>query len=388
MDTTLNLFEQIKAGQLWKSTNALRYPPPIYEGRLFEVPYALTEIPLVSREREYAWLVSQWNDASEHVIQLEGEAGIGKSSLLNHFAQYLTSKDVRLLNVQLPPSEHRPTAAIVTALQSLLTESALRKLSPATLVALAVLLPEIRSRVDDLPKLPPLSPNGEHQRLKQALTTLSNACAAKPTLLIVDDAQRLSPAAADLLDQLSKAFRVLYSFRSEEVSPDHPLRGISNSAGLKLAPLSLHAIQALISRLSGKDHLELATRIHTQSGGVPLFVVTLLQHMFETGYLFVNAGGDWETTSQERLTLPATLQATIEARLNHLNPAQRRIFDFAAIIGGKFNFNLLQAATQQIEESLLAAIDDLIEIRADYRTPQPGETRVHDQPRPLYRSGL
>ena len=360
LESTLDLFKQIKTGKLWKNSNAFRYPPPIYEGRLFEVPYALSEIPLVSREREYAWLVSQWNDPSKRMILLEGQAGIGKSRLLNSFLDYLNSQGIRLLQVQLSPSDHRPTAAIVTALGNLLTESALRKLSPATLATLAVLLPDIHSRVNSLPELPPLSPNGEHQRLKQALSALSTVCAPEPTLLVVDDAQRLGPAAVDLITQLNKIFRVVLSFRSEDTPPEHPIRKTFTPTGFILKPLTPQAIKGLIRQLSGQEHPNLASQINNQSGGVPLFVVSLLQHMFETGQLFVNSGGDWEVSSQAPLSLPATLRETIEARLNHLNPIQRRIFDFAAVIGGKFDFSLLQATTRQTEESLLAVIDALI----------------------------
>ncbi|MBG0770095.1 MAG: winged helix-turn-helix domain-containing protein, partial [Anaerolineaceae bacterium] len=57
LDSTSALYTRIREGNLWKADEGLRYPPPIYEGRLFEVPYILTEIPLVGRDREYAWLV-------------------------------------------------------------------------------------------------------------------------------------------------------------------------------------------------------------------------------------------------------------------------------------------------------------------------------------------
>ncbi len=126
LDSTLDLNHKIRKGNLWKADDGLRYPPPIYEGRLFEVPYALTEIPLVGRDREFAWLVSQWQDPSEPILVLEGEAGIGKSWLVNRFTEFIHEKSIRILKVQLPPSEHRPTAAIVSALQELLTESTLR----------------------------------------------------------------------------------------------------------------------------------------------------------------------------------------------------------------------------------------------------------------------
>ncbi len=173
----------------------------------------------------------------------------------------------------------------------------------------------------------------------------------------MDDAQRLSSAAVDLLTQLSKTFRVLLSYRSEDTPPEHPIRTTFGPAGLVLHPLSLASIQALVTQLSGRPHPALAEQIHALSDGVPLFVVALLQHMFETGYLFVNSSGEWEATSTDDPALPVTLRATIEARLNHLNPAQRRIFDFASVIDGEFNFELLKSVTQQSEENLLTTVD-------------------------------
>ncbi|MBG0787981.1 MAG: tetratricopeptide repeat protein, partial [Anaerolineaceae bacterium] len=132
-------------------------------------------------------------------------------------------------------------------------------------------------------------------------------------------------------------------------------------AGLTLQALSLTSIQSLIAHLSGRPNPALSEQIHTQSEGVPLFVVALLQHMFETGYLFVNSGGEWEVTAAEAPALPVTLRATIEARLNHLNPAQRRVFDFSAVIDGEFNFDLLKSVTEQSEEDLLTTVDTFLD---------------------------
>lgn len=362
LKSTMDLFTKIKEGNLWKAEEKLRYPPPIYDGRLFEVPYALTEIPLVGRDREYAWLVSQWQDPIKKIITLEGEAGIGKSRLVNRFADYVHKQSVRLLKVQLLPSGHQPTAAIVSALQELLTESVIRRLNPESLAVLAVLIPEIHDRVGGISELKPLLPSGEQQRLKQAITDLSAACSGIPTLIIVDDAQRLNSAAVTLLSQLSEAFRILLSYRSEDTPLDHPIRTAFGPVGLVLKPLTLANIHSLITHLSGYPNPMLAEQIQSQCEGVPLFVVALLQHMFETGYLYVNSRGEWKITSTDAPTLPVTLRPTIESRLNHLNPTQRRIFDFAAVIDGEFNFDLLKAVTQQSEEKLLIMVDTFLEV--------------------------
>ena len=75
----------------------------------------------------------------------------------------------------------------------------------------------------------------------------------------------------------------------------------------------------------------------------------------------MNISGDWEVSGQDPPSLPPTVRATIEARLQRLNRNQRQIFDLAAILGGEFDFDLLQAASQQPEDILLPILDELID---------------------------
>ena len=361
LESTRHLLNQIKTGTLWKNTDAPRYPPPIYEGRLFEVPYSLNEIPFVNREREYAWLVSQWKDETQRVILLEGEAGIGKSRLVEAFVGYIASQGARIIHARLSLSARVPAFAVAEALQGLLTNTTLSRLSPETLAVLAILFPDLEKRVANLPDLPELSPDGERRRLHQSIAALAAACPPQPTLIVVDDAHRLSADAVDLLAHLGETFRVLLSYRGEETPPAHPLRKAFGSASWHLQPLPQPAIADLIQTLSGQTLPTIAEQVSVQSEGNPLFAVTLLQHMFETGLLFVGSGGSWEVTEQTSPTLPPTLRRTIETRLQRLNRTQRRILDYAAVIGGEFDFNLLRTASQDDEESLLTTLDELMD---------------------------
>ena len=208
--------------------------------------------------------------------------------------------------------------------------------------------------------LPALPAEAERQRLYQAVSALAAANADSPTLLFVDDAHRLGATALDLLARLTDFFQLLLCYRGEETPHEHPLRQLLGSVTLQLEPLSLASVQALIRQLAGQELPELVTQINAQSGGHPLFVVALLQHLFETGQLYVEAGGGWGQTEELSLALPTTVRAAIETRLQRLNRSPRRIFDFAAVLGGEFDFDLLQAASQQPEETLLAALDELI----------------------------
>ena len=130
---------------------------------------------------------------------------------------------------------------------------------------------------------------------------------------------------------------------------------------LKLSPLLGNAIQSIIQKLSGEANNGIASQIYTQSGGNPLFAVSLLSHLFESGQLYVDSNGEWSLTIQEPTVLPGTLRDTIETRLKHLDRVQRRVLDFAAVMGGEFSFNLLKTAVQGSEETLLETLDKLID---------------------------
>ena len=62
--------------------DAPHYPPQVYAGRLFEIPYSLGHTPFVGREHEYAWLIARWRGARPGLILVEGEAGVGKTRLV------------------------------------------------------------------------------------------------------------------------------------------------------------------------------------------------------------------------------------------------------------------------------------------------------------------
>lgn len=368
LEATARLAEQIRAGTLWANDRAPRYPPPIYEGRLFEVPYALSEMPFVGRAREYAWLVEHCQARDTRLLLIAGEAGVGKSRLVSALTGYLRSQGWQVLGASVSEGERSPFGPLARALEPWLLPDNLARLSPATLAALLALFPQIGDRAADLPELPDLSPQAARQRLHRALLALAEAMADRPTLLMLDDAQRLDAATVELLARLAGVCKVLLSWRSEEAPVGSALSqalgqaGASRSAArLELEPLEAGAVRELIRQMAGGELPGLAEEIYTLTSGNPLYVVALLQHMFEAGRLYVEPGGGWSLTGEPDFSLPPTVRAIIEARLQRLDRAQRRVFDLAAVLGGALDFSLLQQVSQQPEEALLAVLDRLID---------------------------
>ncbi len=365
---TTALHEQIRQRQVEPVDGAVRYPEPVYEGRMFEVPYSLGHTPFVGREREYAWLIEQWRDAKTDVFLIEGEAGVGKSRLVEEFLGYAAAEGGTVLCSRAAPAERLPYAPVVAALRPLLESAKGGDLSPATLAALALLFPEMRERHPNLPPLPELPARQERERLFGAVVALVQAGTSPGTLLHVDDAHRADLSSLDLLARLAGYLTVVLTCRSEETPPDHPLRVVlrplrrqGRVAALTLERLSPAAVKTLIRQLAHDDVPALAEQVIAQTDGNPLFLIALLQHMFEEGALYVDTEGRWATTSDAVLSLPPTVRETIEARLRHLRGDLRRVFDLAAVIGGEFDFALLQHTSQVGEAPLLDALDALLE---------------------------
>ena len=370
LPATVAAAEQIRAGSLWAVQDAPRYPPPAYEGRLFEVPYSLGQVPFVGREREYAWLVQHWRDPETRVLLIEGEAGVGKSRLAAEFLGYAAAQGAMVLRARAKSGASQPYAAAISALRPLLTRAE-DTLSPHVWAALAPLFPEFGDRQPDLPSLPELPARQEQQLIFTAVRTLLQAGLPAGELLYLDDAHRADGASLALLLYLASDVTVVLAARSEEMPADHPLRTAlqplrraGHLTELKLERLGAEAVRACIRQLAGDNLPALTEQLVTQTGGNPLFLIASLQHLFEEGVLYVDAGGRWaatESATPRPVAVPPTVRAAIERRLQRLNPEQRQVFDLAAVIGGAFDFALLRQASGVPEDALLHTLDGLLQ---------------------------
>jgi tetratricopeptide (TPR) repeat protein len=149
---------------------------------------------------------------------------------------------------------------------------------------------------------------------------------------------------------------------------DHPLYGEfrrlrreGRVADLQLERLSAGASRELIHALGDGVPEDVAEQMAERTGGSPLFLIALLQNLFEEGLLHVDASGHWAATDEIAMPLPGTVRETIEARLRHLGREQRQIFDLAAVLGGEFSFALLQQASGEPEDPLLELVDSLLD---------------------------
>jgi DNA-binding SARP family transcriptional activator len=385
---TQALAAQIRDGTFWQQTDAPRYPPPAYEGRLFEVPYSLGNVPLVGREREYAWLVEQWRAGDGRAVLVEGEAGVGKSRLVEELVGYAASQGAAVLIGRCRSGDALAYGPLVAAVRSYGGLCAATALPLTTWAAVTPLFPEFSSRAPELPQLPSLSPREEQDRLEDALVQLLTASVPARSVLFLEDVHRADLPTLSLIPRLAQHVTVVLTARSEELPPDHPLheavrelRRCGRFAVLALEPLAAPAVAELLHQLAGGAQPDLARELLTQAGGNPLFLLSSVQWLFEQGELYVDVTGRWVRTRSAAEALPPTVRAVIEERLRRLARTPRRLFDLIAVIAQDFDFALLQKASHLGEGLVLDALDVLLDSRLVAETRAVGRAEyapAHD----------
>ena len=95
---------------------------------------------------------------------------------------------------------------------------------------------------------------------------------------------------------------------------------------------------------------ELAETIAERAAGNPFFAEEIVRELAERGVLRGEPGAYLSTADVAEVSVPATLQATIAARIDRLDPKAKRTLSAGAVVGSRFGLDLL--AMLGIEPSL------------------------------------
>ena len=114
---------------------------------------------------------------------------------------------------------------------------------------------------------------------------------------------------------------------------------------ISLAPLSDSETAALLDELLGTDPSVSGIKalVAERAGGNPFFAQEIVRELAERAVLEGDRGGFTCATDLADVTVPATLQATIAARIDRLDPDAKQTLNAAAVIGSRFTPELLAA---------------------------------------------
>ena len=360
----------------------------------FEAMHASGLTALVGREEETELLLRRWSRAKSgegQVVLLSGEAGIGKSRLTAALLEQLAGEPHTRLRYFCSP-QHTDSAlypiigqmeraaglthddkpqAKLDKLEALLAQT-------STSIEDAALFAEMLSLPNDgrYPALA-LVPEQRRQRTLDALMAQMQALThSSPVLMILEDAHWTDPTTLELFGRVVEriwTLRVLLivTFRPEF---EAPWIGRPHVTALTINRLAQRDIDAMIDRLVGNASLPANIRqdIIERTDGIPLFVEEMTKAVLEAEN---DSAAEHVAAAVPHpgLAVPASLHASLMARLDRLGPA-KEVAQVGAAIGREFSHALLAAVVSKPEAELASALDRLVEAGLLFRQGVPPHT--------------
>jgi hypothetical protein len=136
------------------------------------------------------------------------------------------------------------------------------------------------------------------------------------------------------------------------------LSEVADAQTIVLAPLRDSETAALVSELLGPDPSVrgLGQTITEKAAGNPFFAEEIVRELAERGVLSGQPGSFMSTTPTAEVSVPATLQVTISARIDRLDPEAKRTLNAAAVVGSQFGLDLLEVlGVEPVVADLVAA---------------------------------
>jgi tetratricopeptide (TPR) repeat protein len=209
-----------------------------------------------------------------------------------------------------------------------------------------------------------LSPQRKREKLFEALLNQLEAEARhRPVLMVFEDVQWIDPTSRELLDLSIDRVRHLPVLLAITFRPEFqpPWADRSYVMNLALNRLGERDGEALVHELAGNAALtaEVVAEIVERTDGVPLFVEELTKAVLESAAQGDQVTAVLGTTSLAAQSVPATLHASLMARLDRLGPVPKETAQIGAVLGREFSYELMEPVAQRPEKELQAALRQL-----------------------------
>jgi predicted ATPase/class 3 adenylate cyclase len=331
--------------------------------------------PLIGRDAEMARMMGCLDLAcggAAQLMRLVGEAGIGKSRLVDEFVTRARDEDrfagVAIRRAACSPLGEQSYGTLAAVLRS--AYGIAHKASAAEAQAkLAEALSGLGMATEEVERLMPLyfyvlglcDPDDalqhvEPEQLRRQIffairTVFERRLALSPLLIIVEDLHWADAVSLEALrfvmDRLERGRLMLLFTHRPTLEMDQLDSSRISHTTLRLVPLGIADRQKLLAAFFGDgwngSSGNLFNRILERASGNPLFVEEIIRGLIEAGIL-ERDGSHWQIKSDEAAAdIPASIQALLLARVDRLPHGVRRLAQEAAVIGPRFDAALLGA---------------------------------------------
>jgi class 3 adenylate cyclase len=337
-----------------------------------------TTTPLVGRDEEIDLLLRRWAQAKAgngRVVLISAEPGVGKSRLAEALAERIAAEPHIRLRYFCSP-HHQDSALYPVIAQMKRAAGFAHSDGPAAKVAkLQALLATTEPPMEDVALIaelhslpsadlaPPLDATPQRKKDKTfeaLLRQVEGLARQRPVLMVFDDLHWIDPSSRELLDRVTERVAdwpvLLLAMFRPEFQP--PWIGQPQVTMLTLARLDRRETAAMVANVAGDAALppEIMDEIAERTDGVPLFVEELTKAVLEAG---ARAPAALPLVPHQTLSVPATLHASLMARLDRLGPTAKDVAQTGAAIGREFGFGLLAPVTDLPEPQLHEALERL-----------------------------
>ncbi|HEX3128512.1 MAG TPA: protein kinase [Thermoanaerobaculia bacterium] len=331
--------------------------------------------PLVGREQELTLLLDRFRlvrSGTGQAVMISGEAGIGKSRLVQALRQGLANENLSwLVAYGSPYTQSSPLAPIVELLQRMIfgaaagpsdrkliqIEDLFRRYGVPLQENIPVLASLLGVSAED--RYPPLTmtPDVRREQTLELLVELLSIMAERtPIVLVIEDLHWIDPSTIELLQLLVRDIAAVPLLLVGTLRPEFQISWRAQISQISLTRLTDGETAAMIDRLAAERDLPdwVRRQIVAKTDGVPLFIEELTKAVLEARW------------SGEELNIPSTLDGSLMARLDRLGEA-KGVAQLASVIGRVFHLDLLAAVAPFGEEALRSGLEELLQAELIHR---------------------
>jgi DNA-binding CsgD family transcriptional regulator len=336
----------------------------------------------VGREKEISRLKADLEQVTLNVgriVMLAGEAGIGKTRIVEELSKTAKNQDVEVLWGRCYEGEGAPLYwAWIEAIRGYLHNhdaEEVQRYMEGGASEIAAIVPHVAEHLKELPPIKPLDdPLAARFRFfDSTVTFLKNAARVGSLVVVLEDLHWADEPTLLLLEFLAHRLGemkilIVGTYRDVEVGQSHPLQQTLGDLTrqrqfdrIQLRGLSKAAVQEYVNGISGVAKTdELADDVYKRSEGNPLFMTETVRMLIEDAEFLTEESIH---IKNHAVQIPQGIQELISRRLSRLSADCNRVLATASVVGHEFAGKvLLKLFKEMNEDQLIEALEEAIEV--------------------------